>query len=612
MTLLERHERAASAELHRGDLSGAVPRPRRTTGAATVAEMVLTAARTYGGTALRFRDGEHWRGVSYADLGEKVIGVAAGLVAHGIAPGDRVAILSRTRPEWTYADLGALCAGATVVPIYETSSPEQAEFVLAHSGARLVFCEDRREVDLVRGLTETDVEKVVSFEPTAGAAHLTELVARGRRTDRDEVHARAAAVAPDDPCTIAYTSGTTGEPKGAVLTHRNCRAHSDMCAAAVDLGDGATVFVFLPLAHSMTRMVSMFTLDQGHTLAYWSRDPDRLLEDVQESQPTDFPSVPRLLEKVYTAATSASGARRRLLEWAVERGARVRSAHRTGRRPGPLLRAQHALADWLVLARVRQLFGGRLRMIFSGGAPIAPEILEFFDACGLAVLEGYGLTETGAAVAMNTRSAVRFGTVGRPLPGSEVAIAGDGEIRVRGPHVFAGYYRDPDATAEAIRSGWLATGDIGAFDDDGFLAITGRKKDLIVTAGGKNVAPARIEQALCQAPSIGQAVVVGDRRPYLAALVTIDPERVAELAARAGVDGAAGAELSDHPAVVEAVGSAIEEANLRFAPPERVRRFKLLPRELSQEDGELTPTLKVKRAAVLARYAAEVEQLYAR
>ncbi|HEV2999156.1 MAG TPA: AMP-dependent synthetase/ligase, partial [Solirubrobacteraceae bacterium] len=392
-----------------------------------------------------------------------------------------------------------------------------------------------------------------------------------------------------------YTSGTTGRPKGCMLTHGNYRANSDMCASAVDLGDGATIFVFLPLAHSMTRVITLFALDQGHELAYWRGDLTRVLEDVQEVRPTDLPSVPRLFEKVHQAATSATGARRRLLDWAVARGRAAREAERAGRRLGPAARAQHAVADRLVLRRVRDLFGGRVRMVFTGGAPIEPEILRLFDACGILVLEGYGLTETGAAATMNTASALRLGTVGRALPGGEVRIAGDGEILVAGPHVFGGYLHDDEATAAALRDGWLHSGDLGELDRDGFLRITGRKKDLIVTSTGKNVSPAAIENALRGTWLISQAVVVGDRRPHLAALVTLDPEQAAGLSAEEAR---------------AAVGREIDAVNQRFAPPERVRRFAVLDRELSQEEGELTATLKVRRAVVEERFAAEIDALY--
>jgi long-chain acyl-CoA synthetase len=583
------------------------PRPRRTTGASTLAEMALAAADRYSGPALRFKQGGRWHDISHPELGEIVTEIAAGLMACGVESGDRLAIFSSTRPEWTMVDLGALCAGAVVVPVYHTSSAEECEHVLGHSGARVVICEGPREVEMVRGLdAAAAIDSIVSIDP-ADAPSLVDLRGHGAEVGLGEVRERAASVRPDDLCTIVYTSGTTGSPKGCMLTHRNYRANSDMCAAAVDLADDAVVFVFLPLAHSMTRVVSMYTLDQGHTLAYWTGDMARVMSDVAECRPTDLPSVPRLFEKIHATATATGGPRRRMLDWAVSAGRRARE----GERPGAALRARHALADRLVLRRIRELFGGRLRMVFSGGAPIAPETLEFFDACGLTVLEGYGLTETSAAATMNTPDELRFGTVGRPLDGCKVEIAADGEVTIAGPHVFAGYYRDAEATASALRGGWLATGDLGELDDGGFLRITGRKKDLIVTASGKNVAPAAIEEALCRSRWISQAVAVGDRKPYVAALLTLDPGQAPALAERAGVPPAEVADLARAPAVLEELQRAVDEVNDRFARAEQVKRFELLPRELTQEDGELTPTLKVKRPAVVERYAAEVDRLFA-
>ncbi len=577
--------------------AGAVPSPRRSTGAPTVAAMALAAAERYGpAPAQRFARDGRWSTLSYAGLGSAVVEIAGGLIASGVRPGDRVAVLADTRPEWTWADLGALCAGATVVPVYPTSSPEECEYILSHSQTRVVICGGPEHVRTLRAAGVEALDLVVSLDAGAGdAVPLDELRRRGRATGADAVRERAAAVTPDDLCTIVYTSGTTGRPKGCMLTHGNYRANSDMCASAVDLGDGARIFVFLPLAHSMTRIITMFALDQGHELAYWRGDMQRVMEDVRAVRPTDLPSVPRLFEKIHQAATEATGPKRQLLDWAVARGGAAREAQRAGRRLGVAAQAQHLLADRLVMRRVRDLFGGRVRMVFTGGAPIEPEILRFFDACGILVLEGYGLTENGAAAAMNTARDLRLGTVGRPLPGGWVRIADDGEILIAGPHVFAGYLHDEEATAAALRDAWLHSGDLGELDGDGFLRITGRKKDIIVTSSGKNISPAAIENALRGTRLISQAVVAGDRRPYLVALVTLDPQEAAGL-------GPAEAR--------EAASRDIEAVNRRFAPPERVKRFLILDRELSHADGELTPTLKVRRAVVTKRFATEIDALY--
>jgi len=398
-----------------------------------------------------------------------------------------------------------------------------------------------------------------------------------------------------------------------MASHANFLAVLDMYEGLVPLGEEPVIFMFLPLAHSLARVVQMFAIDMGATLAFWQGDPKRILDDVVEARPTHFPSVPRVFEKIHSKATStaeeAGAVKRALFGWALATGARVREAERAGRRPGALLRGRHALADRLVLAKIRALFGGELRLAMTGAAPIARDILEFLDACGVIVLEGYGMSETCAAATLNTLDAVRFGTVGQPLPGTELAIAGDGEILMRGPHVFTGYYRDPEATDATFTDGWLRSGDLGEVDEHGFVRITGRKKDLIITSSGKNIAPANIEAALRESRWISQAVVYGDNRPYLVALITLDPEEVPALAAKAGCEPDI-ATMTGHPGVRAEIQAAVDEANARFARIEQIKRFALLGRDLSLGDGDLTPTLKVKRNVVAERHSREFERLY--
>ena len=422
-------------------------------------------------------------------------------------------------------------------------------------------------------------------------------------------------MAADDAATIVYTSGTTGPPKGCVLTHENFIATIRMYEDQLrdELEPGIVTFMFLPLAHVLARVVQLVTLDVGATLAFWQGDPKRLLDDIADARPMYLPSVPRVFEKIHAralgAVEDASPVRRRVFEWAVATGARLRAAERQGETAGPVLRAGAHIADRLVLSRVRELFGGELRLGLTGAAPIGREVLEFFDACGVLVLEGYGMTETCAAATLNTPDAFRLGTVGRPLPGSEVAIAEDGEILMRGPHVFGGYRCDEDATGETFDDGWLRSGDLGEIDEDGFLAITGRKKDLIITSSGKNISPTNLETALRETRWVSQAVVFGDNRPYLVALLTLDPDELTALAERAGVPAEISAMATD-PSVHAVLQETVDEVNAKVARIEQIKRFAILDHDLSQTAGELTPTLKVKRATVNERYRREFEALY--
>ena len=590
--------------------SASAPAPARGPArATTLGQMILAASERHTGAALRFKRDGAWTDLGFAELTTHARAIARGLIALGIRPGDRVALLCSTRPEWTLIDCGALVAGTTVVPIYQTNSPEECGYVLAHSGARAVFCEDDEQLAKISAVRDDCPE----LEHVIPIGELAALCERGATIDPAVIDEIQAAVAPDDIATIIYTSGTTGPPKGCMASHANFLAVLDMYEGLVPLGEEPVIFMFLPLAHSLARVVQMFAIDMGATLAFWQGDPKRILDDVVEARPTHFPSVPRVFEKIHSKATStaeeAGAVKRALFGWALATGARVREAERAGRRPGALLRGRHALADRLVLAKIRALFGGELRLAMTGAAPIARDILEFLDACGVIVLEGYGMSETCAAATLNTLDAVRFGTVGQPLPGTELAIAGDGEILMRGPHVFTGYYRDPEATDATFTDGWLRSGDLGEVDEHGFVRITGRKKDLIITSSGKNIAPANIEAALRESRWISQAVVYGDNRPYLVALITLDPEEVPALAAKVGCEPDI-ATMTGHPGVRAEIQAAVDEANARFARIEQIKRFALLGRDLSLGDGDLTPTLKVKRNVVAERHSREFERLY--
>jgi long-chain acyl-CoA synthetase len=578
----------------------------------TLPQLILAAAEQHGsGIALRARAADTWVTATFADVATAAREIAAGLIDIGVQPGDRVAIIGDTRPEWTLADCGALCAGAVVVPVYQTSSPEECRYVLAHAGARVIVCEDAAQVAKLRSIRDElpALEHVLSVEPVPGIESLDELRARARTQADPRVAERVAAIQAGDVATIVYTSGTTGPPKGCELTHANCVATVRMYESRVALPPGSVIFMFLPLAHALARMVEFVALESGATLSFWGRDPKRLLDDLAVARPTHFPSVPRLFEKVrgraLATAEESGPVRRRLFHWALATGA----AYREADGPGVWLRARHALADRLVLHRVRALFGGELRLGLTGAAPIGREVLEFFDACGLVILEGYGMTETCAAATLNTPGAARFGTVGRPLPGCDVTIADDGEVLLRGPMVFRGYRDDRAATAATFEGEWLKTGDLGSQDADGYLRITGRKKDLIITSSGKNITPSNLETALRESRWISEAVVFGDNRPYLVALLTLDRDEVDALAERAGADPEL-AMLIRHPGVLAEIQADVDAVNARVARIEQIKRFSILDHDFAQSDGEVTPTLKVKRAAVADRYAGLLDALY--
>jgi len=589
--------------------------PDPLTGAGTVGGIALQAARRREGAALTAPGRP---AISYAELGRAVHEIAGGLAALGIGRGDHVAILAGTRPEWTLADLGALCAGATVVPIYHTSSPEECAYILEHAGVRAMFCEDAEQVAKVAQIRDhcPKLEHLIVMEEPAPAGCVTMAVLRalGAPTGRQVVAARLAAVGPGDVATIVYTSGTTGPPKGCVITHSSLLATLAMYVRELELHERRMViYLFLPLAHSLARVAQLATLQAGGTLAFWGGEPARIVDELAEVRPTHFPSVPRIYEKVHSAVLTdvaqQGRVRRALFDWALRRGARARAAAREGTELGRLAAIEHRLADRLVLSRVRGVFGDRLELAMCGAAPIGREVLEFFDACGVLILEGYGMTETCAAATLNTPRAMRFGSVGRPLGGTQVAIAADGEVLMAGPHVFSGYHRDAGATSRVLEDRWLRSGDLGEVDEDGYLHITGRKKDLIITSSGKNISPENLESALRETRWISQAVVAGDRRSYLVALLTLDPEEAPKLAGELGIAPDLATMAADS-AVRAVLQRDVDAVNARFARIEQVKRFDILERDLSQAEGELTPTLKVKRPVIHRRYGDRIDRLY--
>jgi long-chain acyl-CoA synthetase len=578
--------------------------------ATTVAGLAASVAQRYGQQlAARFKVGGEWREQTYAETGAAIDQLALGLIDLGIEPGDRVCLLSDTRVDWTLVSYAISAAGAIVVPIYPTSSPRECEWVAGNSRARAVVCENedqRAKIDEVRGALP-QLEHVIGIESTAGGVTLEDLRARAGRRGVDELLARREAVDPQDAYTIIYTSGTTGPPKGVVLTHANAMSVCEMVEEIKFVQPGDVSYLYLPQAHAYALTVQLASFDQGTTIAYYGGDTKQILAEVIETEPTYLPSVPRIFEKLYGAAMklqeNASGEDRERFRRAVELGVEVRRRRVQGEPVSGELEQAFAAADEQIFSRVRALFGGHIRLAVTGAAPIAPEILEFFYAAGVPVLEGWGMTETVAVGTVGTLEHFKFGTVGRPLPGIEIRIApADGEILMRGRNVFREYWDNPQATAETLIDGWLHTGDVGELDEQGYLKITGRKKDIIITAGGKNLTPSNIENELKQSRFISHAFMYADRRPYPVALVTLDPEEIVPWAQDQGLPQEI-AELAQHDVVRELVQRELDRANANYAPVEQIKKFAILDHDLSIETGELTPTLKVKRSVINDRYA---------
>ncbi|HSC51924.1 MAG TPA: long-chain fatty acid--CoA ligase [Gaiellaceae bacterium] len=552
----------------------------------------VAAGRTNPAYLTETADG--WREVSWEEAGRAVEELANGLLALGVRKGEAFGILAQTSLEWALFDYALARIGAVGAAVYANSSPKDACYVLTHSDAVGVLVQDEAQREKVAGLP---LRHVISF------AELDDLRARGRELARQSPGALAEAeaqVGEDDLFTFIYTSGTTGPPKGCMILHRNyyemagCIDHVPEFAIADDV-----MLLYLPMAHNFGRLMHLLGAHTGYTTAFVG-DPLRVAEAMPVVRPTLLPSVPRLYEKVHTAVLAqfeqVQGPRRRLLDWALRVGREVSELRQQGKPVPAGLARRHRLADRLVYSKIKERMGGRLRLGVSGGAPLAKEIAEFFHSIDILIVEGWGLTECTTAASVNRPGRFRFGTVGPALPGFEVKADPEGELLIRSPTVFAGYYKDPAATAEVLGDdGWLRSGDVGSVDEDGFVHITDRKKDILITAGGKNVAPANLENALKTAPLVSQAIVLGDRRPYVAALITLDP---------AVANGIAADEAERR---VQAIVDGVNAELSRF---EQIKRFRVLPRDFTAEEGEVTPTLKLKRRVVEQHFADEIEQLY--
>ncbi len=575
------------------------------------------AAAEPGRVVVSRRGPSGWTGITAEQLLTEVRRTAKGLVAAGIAPGDRVALVSKTRYEWTLLDYAIWYVGAVTVPVYETSAADQLGWVLADSGARAVVVETPAHAERVQEAARRSalaVEHTWVIDPSddrAGA--VAELSRLGGAVGDDELDSRRGAVGPDSVATIIYTSGTTGRPKGCVLTHGNFLAELDTATqelAALFDDDSASTLLFLPLAHVFARVIQVGAIRKRVRLGH-SSDVRHLLEDLEQFRPTFLLGVPRVFEKIFNTASqrAASDGRGKLFDRATDVAIAYSRALDDGR-VGPVLRAKHTLHERLVYARLRGSLGGCCRHVISGGAPLGERLGHFFRGIGIPVVEGYGLTETTAAITVNPPDALRIGTVGRPLPGAAVRVDDDGELLVRGGQVMRGYWQDPDATAEVLSpDGWLRTGDLAEIDAEGYVRVTGRRKEILVTAGGKNVAPGQLEDRIRAHPLVSQCMVVGDGRPYVAALLTLDAEAVAEWADRQRKKAPFPALVRDSDLRAE-VQAAVDAANATVSQAESIRRFTVLPADWTEEGGQLTPSLKLRRHLLMRELHAEIEALY--
>ncbi|MEU3270710.1 AMP-dependent synthetase/ligase [Saccharomonospora sp. NPDC006951] len=577
-------------------------------------DVVWANAERFGDT-VSFRrqiDGS-WRDVTAREFAAEVLAVAKGLVAAGIEKGDRVGLMSKTRYEWTLFDFAIFAAGAVTVPIYETSSAEQVHWILSDADAKAVVVETAEHsatLGEVRGRL-TGLANAWQIEGEQPAVEA--LRALGADVSDDSLHARRRAVKADDLATIVYTSGTTGRPKGVVLTHRNLleEVRADIGAFPQLMGSGNSLLLFLPLAHILARAIALTAFTSRATLGH-TPDIKNLVADLGTFRPTFVVAVPRVFEKVYNGAKlkAHSEGKGKIFD-AAEATAVEYSKATDGGNIGLGLRLKHLLFDKLVYTKLRAALGGRCIAAVSGGAPLGNRLAHFFRGIGVPVFEGYGLTETSAAANVNTQDAFKVGTVGRPVAGTSVRIADDGEVLLKGGVVFGAYWNNEQATAESLEDGWFHTGDLGELDDEGFLKITGRKKEIIVTAGGKNVAPSGLEDALKANPVISQAMVVGDQRPFIGLLVTIDEEFFPTWKAQNGKpEGATVADLVDDADLRATVQSAVDEANKYVSQAESIKRFTILPNDFTEAGGEITPSLKLKRNVVSKNHATAIDSLY--
>ncbi|HKI06745.1 MAG TPA: long-chain fatty acid--CoA ligase [Thermoanaerobaculia bacterium] len=583
------------------------------------------AATTPDSEAMSGRRGGEWRAITWGQAGQRVRAIACGLLSLGFKKGERGAILAASSPEWVLADLGILSAGGATSTIYTSNTAEESAYILADSGARVCFVENPEQEAKIREVRSRagEVVKLILMNgaPVAAdgwtipLAELESLGAAWNAANPGGFDRAAASVGPDDLATLIYTSGTTGRPKGVMLTHDNWLFEAESIADLGVLKSDDKQLLFLPLAHSFAKVLEVAFIRTGVATAI-DGSVDDLVANLAAVRPTIMAGVPRVYEKVYNRVVSGAkeggGLKYKIFQWAIGVGGRVSKLRQEGRQPSGALAFQHRLADKLVYSKLKQRLGGRLRFLISGGAPLARTIAEFFHACDILILEAYGLTETSAGSTSNRPEKYKFGSVGKALKGVEIEIAGDGEILIRGRNIMRGYYNLPEATAEALDEGrWLHTGDIGHLDADGYLAITDRKKDILVTAGGKNIAPQNIENQLkVISPYVSQVVMLGDRRPFCVALVAINEETVGKWAKENGLEYRDYADLASRPEVRKLIQAGIDDVNSGLASYERIKAFHLLDHDLSQATGEMTPKMSIKRKVVESRHQEILEGFY--
>jgi long-chain acyl-CoA synthetase len=587
---------------------------------ATLNECFIEIVETHGErTAFLVKRGGSWQSYSFDWGMEQASKTAFGLKSLGYDTGTRIAILSENRPEWATSDYSIMAAGYVGVPLYTTLIGDQIAFILRNSEARVIFVSDTRHLETVLSIRDSvpSLEKIVVFYPEGLVENdfiisLDTLKARGENHTREEFEQMARLVRPEDAATIVYTSGTTGDPKGVVLTHHNFMAEFEAVDPTFEGEDGGSTLSFLPLSHILQRVVDSFALLHGFTIAY-AESLETLGENLREVRPTHIVAVPRVYEKIHgrihAGVQQGPAVKRALFNWALNIGRRYNNAETSGG-AGFALTVQHRIATALVFKKIQAATGGNVGFFVSTGAPLAKGLAEFFDAIGIRIIEVWGMTELTGAATSNTYQAYRFGSVGKPCPGVELKVTEEGEICIRGDIVMREYWRQPEATAETIGpDGWLHTGDVGYVNDDGFLHITDRIKELIVTAGGKNVAPQPLENALKTDQFIAQAMVIGDRRNFISAIIVPQADVLQSWAAERGIEGDPAALCAD-PTVTEHYREIVDSKMAAFSRYERVRKFTLVPEEFSQEAGELTPTLKLKRRVLLAKYADIIDRMY--
>ena len=585
----------------------------------TVPELLDEVVKAHAdSSAYRYKKDGRWVDISWSECRVQVSRIARGLMAFGVKQGDRVGILGATRLEWILTDFGISCAGAATVGIYPSNLAADCAHIVNHADIEVLFVENADQLSKIVAEKENlpNLREVVIWDGDASSEALdwSRFLEKGDTVDAGQLTERSNAIKPDDLASLVYTSGTTGVPKGAMISHKNLVFTSWSIRQSMFSRPDYVALLFLPLAHVFARMIVYANLQSGTTIAI-AEDLTKVAENMREIRPHTIPSVPRIFEKVYCKILSdveaAGGMKKRIFDWAISVGRRVSRLKQQKRPISALLAIQNTLADKLVFHKIQAVFGGRLEYAVSGAAPLNKDIAEFFHACGVLILEGIGMTENTSFSNLNLIDNNKFGTVGPAGQGIEVKIGEDGEVLFRGDNIMQGYFKNPEATAKTFDDdGWLLSGDIGEIDEDGFLKITDRKKDLIITAGGKNIAPQRIERIMRTSYYIAQMMAYGDRKRYIAALVTLEPEALAEWAQANGANGGGVEELSKDPRVCELIQAEVDERNKQLASYETVKKFHILPGQFTIEGGELTPTQKLRRKAIAERYRAELEALF--